>query len=332
MRHHRTAATVAFIGAACVALGATRADAASTALRPEAAAAKGVPTLLSKDVSPAWIAYPHPSVLAFFSKTNKNLGLKKLAAEYKGRLAVGGVHPAHAAMHKHFKVTEAELPAYLVVVSGATSMRLSGGSSNLGTLKMLLQSVVSQHVTPPPPPPLPTPVTASTLRPRCAAVKGTCMVVASTRRARRKTMAIVARLLRAADKKPTALWADIDDAAVAGALGREGNGAANTMVRVVKGYARPRIASFAGDVVTQQKQFSSFVDDLSSGLLSFERFAWPKEAEGSAPSTVPPPPPPTRPREFVKDTVKGDGRSATFGERSGAEEVQEIELEDDDDE
>ena len=67
---------------------------------PKDAMRAGVPALLDKDTAKQWLAWEGAAVLGFFHPTQKGMGLKALAADYKGKIPLGGVRHGDAEVQK----------------------------------------------------------------------------------------------------------------------------------------------------------------------------------------------------------------------------------------
>ena len=58
---------------------------------PGEALRAGAPALLTESTAQEWLAWQGAAVLGFFHPSQKGMGLKALAQEYKGRVPLGGV-------------------------------------------------------------------------------------------------------------------------------------------------------------------------------------------------------------------------------------------------
>lgn len=283
---------------------------------PKDAMRAGVPALLDKDTAKQWLAWEGAAVLGFFHPTQKGMGLKALAADYKGKIPLGGVRHGDAEVQKMFNVADNDLPVILVLQRGTVSMRLGGGS-NQATLRTLINSALMSA--PPPPPPSAADVrkrtSAATVRTDCAQVTGPCLVLVG--------------MGAAADKFSDMLGQDalrlddpIDNLAVE--LGYQGSAPA---LYVIKGNSRPRVARYSGGGA-DRKAITKFFTDLKEGALSFAAFVWPTNTT-------------KKPKAGGGGGGKGEGAAAPPPPRSKAElssaqyandvdEGEVIELQDDD--
>ena len=243
---------------------------------PGEALRAGTPALLTESTAQEWLAWQGAAVLGFFHPSQKGMGLKALAQEYKGRVPLGGVRAGDAAIQRMFNVAEKDLPIILVLQAGTVSMRLGGGS-NQATLRTLISSAVASARPPPPPTAaeMRKRTSAATVRVDCAQVKGPCLLlVGSGAPADRFSDTLGEGALRV----------DAPNGRLARSLGYDPATMGPAALFVVKGNSRPRLSQFAagssnagftaaGDV--DRRLLSTFLRDLREGALSFAGWQWP---------------------------------------------------------
>lgn len=252
---------------------------------PGEALRAGAPALLTESTAQEWLAWQGAAVLGFFHPSQKGMGLKALAQEYKGRVPLGGVRAGDAAIQRMFNVAEKDLPIILVLQAGTVSMRLGGGS-NQATLRTLINSAVASARPPPPPTAaeMRKRTSAATVRVDCAQVKGPCLLLVGSGAPADKFSDTLGE---------GALRVDDPIGGLALSLGYDPATMGPAALFVVKGNSRPRLSQFAagsssagftaaGDV--DRRLLSKFLRDLQEGALSFAGWQWPA-LKGSQPPT-----------------------------------------------